>query len=1168
MSGSPFEFHVSRRARDRYTFDRSLFSFTGRFIVADFDAARRFAARMNEQRDLIRFPEQAVKAGQINAMGLIDEILHSIVALYREQHPRVLAWALDWLDAHLAPGEVDATLARFAQEFPPLKVYQGKISVANYLRGDHDGIPHRQILLEELLMLWLSNENLAFAPFRELFDDTELQHKTAYRPLITQLHAFFDQQPPFGPDRQNLVDMLRAPAIAVPHSLEGQLEYIHERWGALIGRYLYRLLSGLDLIREEERPVFAGPGPALVYDFAGLELEYERFTPDRAWMPNVVLIAKNTYVWLDQLSRQYGRAITRLDQIPDAELDRLARWGFTGLWLIGLWERSRASQTIKQLCGNPEAVASAYSVFDYCIADDLGGHAAYQNLRDRAWARGIRLASDMVPNHVGIDSPWVIEHPDWFIGQDHSPFPSYSFTGPDLSWDQRVGIYIEDHYYDRTDAAVVFKWRDHDSGRERYIFHGNDGTNMPWNDTAQLNYLDPQVRQAVIDKILDVAHMFPIIRFDAAMTLAKRHYRRLWFPEPGTGGAIPGRAAHGLTAEQFDALMPTEFWRDVVDRVAQKAPDTLLLAEAFWLMEGYFVRTLGMHRVYNSAFMNMLRDEKNADYRLVVRNTIEFDPRILERYVNFMNNPDEHTAIEQFGSGDKYLGICTMMVTMPGLPMFGHGQIEGLREKYGMEYRRAYWKEEPNTGLVQAHERYIFPLLRRRRLFAGSEGFLLYDLQTPEGHVNKDVFAYSNRLGDERCLVVYHNRYAQARGTIHTSVSYAVPVGEETVLVHKSLGEGLDLHDDPAAFCIFCDHVSGLEYIRSSQELHNRGLYLELEAYQRHVFLDFREVWHDDSHPYADLAAYLDGRGVPSVEKAMGEVLLQPIHVPFKELVGAAMFRSLFAARVLHADAQPDPLAIQRVRGAAARLVQAIAEAENSDSGADAVTDEIVRRLIAALRLPVLTDATWCTASPDCQAAVSLVNRYLGDDLGAWSTLFGWLFTHRLDRVANPAGDGRLSRSWIDEWQLGRFLATAFRDLGLDLAAAEYRVSLIRVLTSASQWFVDADGQPVSAHRALTSWLRDLEGQKVLRINRYQGVLWFNQESFDALLRWMLTISVVDATAQPDLPDTDVAAQIAVCYAIVEQLQRAAQASGFQVDRLLETVSEDLSGGPGPPRNI
>jgi len=56
--------------------------------------------------------------------------------------------------------------------------------------------------------------------------------------------------------------------------------------------------------------------------------------------------------------------------------------------------------------------------------------------------------------------------------------------------------------------------------------------------------------------------------------------------------------------------MPNEFWREVVDLVRNGAPDTLLLAEAFWLMEGYFVRTLGMHRVYNSAFMNMLKDEK------------------------------------------------------------------------------------------------------------------------------------------------------------------------------------------------------------------------------------------------------------------------------------------------------------------------------------------------------------------------------------------------------------------------------------------------------------------------------------------------------------------------------------------------------------------------------
>jgi hypothetical protein len=256
------------------------------------------------------------------------------------------------------------------------------------------------------------------------------------------------------------------------------------------------LFSSLDLIKEEENARFrgmGGPGPAQVPRFfgTGIEFEPERFSQDKDWMPRLVLIAKNSYVWLDQLSKEYHRSIYRLDQIPDEELDTLARWGFTGLWLIGLWERSQASRQIKQLRGNPEAVASAYSLFSYDIAADLGGDEAYRDLSRRTWERGIRLSSDMVPNHMGIDSRWVIEHPDWFIQLNYSPFPSYTFNGPNLSWDERVGLFIEDHYYDNSDAAVVFKRVDFHSGDTRYIYHGNDGTSMPWNDTAQLNYLLP-----------------------------------------------------------------------------------------------------------------------------------------------------------------------------------------------------------------------------------------------------------------------------------------------------------------------------------------------------------------------------------------------------------------------------------------------------------------------------------------------------------------------------------------------------------------------------------------------------------------------------------------------------------------------------------------------------
>jgi hypothetical protein len=202
------------------------------------------------------------------------------------------------------------------------------------------------------------------------------------------------------------------------------------------------------------------------------------------------------------------------------------------------------------------------------------------------------------------------------------------------------------------------------------------------------------------------------------MTLAKKHFQRLWFPNPGSSGAIPSRAEYGMTTAQFNEIMPQEFWREVVDRVAAEVPGTLLLAEAFWLMEGYFVRTLGMHRVYNSAFMNMMRDEENAKYRSVIKNTLEFDPDIMKRYVNFMSNPDERTAVDQFGTGDKCFGVTAVMSTLPGLPMFGHGQIEGYTEKYGMEYRWPRYQENADPWLMERHERQIAPLLKKRAVAA------------------------------------------------------------------------------------------------------------------------------------------------------------------------------------------------------------------------------------------------------------------------------------------------------------------------------------------------------------------------------------------------------------------------------------------------------------------
>ena len=725
----------------------------------------------------------------------------------------------------------------------------------------------------------------------------------------------------------SLFEALRAPMLASPDSLTGQLDFIRENWTKYLGEDLRRVLLAIDVLREEDIAIwmrFHPPGPdrhrhgapgwgseGFVGDeFVGFDEdfvvgpdgvrhrryaadyqaplhEYEAFSADQAWMPNVVLIAKSTYVWLEQLSKKYGRHIHRLDQIPDEELRLLADSGITGLWLIGLWERSIASRTIKRLRGHGDAVASAYSLKEYQIADDLGGEPAISNLRDRAAAFGIRLASDMVPNHMGIDSPWVIDHPDWFISRPESPFPVYSFTGPDLSPDSRVEIKIEDHYYDQTDAAVVFRLR-----------HHRDGTNTLC--------LSRQRRHHIRMERHGPARLFQSVKF-ASMSFRRSctspgsfrssaSMRRWCWPSvmcSGFGSRCQAPEARFHRApkmqcrrKQFDALMPHEFWREVVDRVAAEVPGTLLLAEAFWLLEGYFVRTLGMHRVYNSAFMNMLRDEENAKYRSYLKKTIEFDPDILKRYVNFMSNPDERTAIDQFGTGDKYFGVCTLLATLPGLPMFGHGQIEGFTERYGMEFKRARMDEHPNEGLIARHQHDIAPLLKNRRLFAESTNFVLYDFWTDHGTVDENVFAYSNRLHDERALILYNNRYGSTRGTIHNSAA-SMDKGKRHVAT-KEPGRWPCAALRRPSFLRFATLPAALSISAAPRICGIMVCIVDLRGYQCLVLLNWRELRASAYQPWDALCDALNGEGVHSVDEALSKLRLRPLHEALRQAISAS----------------------------------------------------------------------------------------------------------------------------------------------------------------------------------------------------------------------------------------------------------------------------------------
>lgn len=1139
--------HLSRRAREEHGLGPADLGPRGSLPVDDPAAVRRTAARIEARQaaDGAFAASRQATAGELVALGVLHEVFHRLIRTYATAiRPGAIGAAVANLDDVLGVRRVERVRAAFDAEF-----------------GDPDTGPAghqrdlppsraaaRQEAVEELLLLSLANLNPAAAHLRVLHDDRGLRASTDYPLLLDGLDSFFRGEPGIGPDAAPLTTMLRAPMLAAPTSLAGQLRWIREHWLATIpglDDLLDRLLLAIDLITEEERGLhlrFGGGGGSLAEapSFAGADAEPERFSWDSDWMPRLVLMARSTYVWLDQLSRRHGREIRTLDAIPDEELDTLARWGISGLWLIGLWERSAASETIKRWRGNPEAVASAYSLDDYAIAADLGGEDAYRQLRDRAAARGIRLSADMVPNHMGIDSGWVVEHPDWFISVADPPFPAYTYGGADLSRDDRVGIFLEDHYWDDTDAAVVFKRLDRWTGDVRYVYHGNDGTSFPWNDTAQLDYLKPEVREAVIQTILAVARRFPIIRFDAAMVLVRKHIERLWYPEPGAGGAIPSRAEHAMSKAEFERRMPVEFWREVVDRVAAEVPDTLLLAEAFWLLEGYFVRTLGMHRVYNSAFMHMLRDEDNAGYRRVMKDTLEFDPEILKRFVNFMSNPDEKTALEQFGSGDKYAGVATLLATLPGLPMLGHGQVEGFSEKYGMEFRRATREEQPNASLVARHEREIFPLFHLRGRFAEVVDFTLFDLVRDDGSIDDNVFAYSNGTGGLRSVVVFHNRFATTAGRIRDGSPYAVKEADGTKhLESRSLAEALGLPDDPDVVVAWRDLRSGLTFVRTVEAFRTDGLRVELDAYRCLVLLEIRELDPADG-TWRRLADRLGGAGVASLEDARRDLELESIHGPLREVLRAPMIRAVIRAVAIDAGLgdEHDPAPAEAsTRGAALDLVRreaaflrAVARAAGAPVGADRAAE-----VMAAATADAGGSIASRGRSPRDRAVTGVAATAVGR-----AALAAWL-------VAGPIAGSQLGGTRFDALRLGGPLAAGLREAGLTESDARAAVDRVRALLG-----VQDPRRSPRLGRLVASWLADPAIRSMLDAHEWDGAEWIGAEAWDELGAWS---AALDALRPP--AGLTAAAAAAAGLARAARLRSAGRAAGYRIDRLLADL--------GPP---
>ena len=545
---------------------------------------------------------------------------------------------------------------------------------------------------------------------------------------------------------------------------------------------------------------------------------------------------------------------------------------------------------------------------------------------------------------------------------------------------------------------------------------------------------------------------------------------------------------------------------------------------------------------------------------------------ILKRYVNFMNNPDEKTAVEQFGKGDKYFGVTLLLSTLPGLPMFGHGQIEGFAEKYGMEYRRPKLNETPDQGLIDYHSRMVFPILHKRYLFAEVEHFLLYDFYTPTGSVDENVFAYSNQFGDEKALVLYNNRHGETRGYVRSSAAF---VDKGAGLRTTTLAEAFGLRNDSGYFLRFRDHVSGLEFLRSSREIHERGLYVELGEYKSHIFLDVREVYDADGQ-LAQLNVELAGHGVDSIDVAVQEYAFGSILSPFRALVNADTLRLLYGSRtlpesVMRGRAQPvDAILLETIEARALALLSEAARLSDGASDAAALAKTVCDDVASVLQLPCF-DARFKGAN---------IGAVLPDDIIAWAPLLAWSLINRLgevktDKASTPAVSSTVAM--MREWMLDTALLDAFAALGMDAGAAQFALSTTRILISQREALgaMEALGAPMApvatkgkrrskngadakatdandaVARRLKALLTDADMRRHVNVNLWDNVEYFSKESFDDLVRQLLALDLVlrERDQKADKEKAAVAKDAVRAKQVADGLLARAAAAQYRIDQ-------------------
>lgn len=502
----------------------------------------------------------------------------------------------------------------------------------------------------------------------------------------------------------------------------------------------------------------------------------------------------NTRTWKSARDRDGVLHIGGFNKITLADLKAIKATGFNSLWLMGIWEIGAKVRAISKRYGS-DYTGSPFAVSDYRVSEELGTEEEFREMVGRAHSAGLKVIVDFVPNHMGLDSPWLNTHPEFFLHKLVAP------------GEARLA---DSELEKRHPGYFVYRTPSYPQGRIRVpkailVAYGKDPYFYPWIDTAQLDYVDPGLRRKMTEVLSAWAKIVDGVRCDMAMLVLREQVKIHRHPE--------------LSWEAFNRYMPEEFWPEAIRCAKRVNPSFVFMAETYWAMEGY-LQQLGFDYTYNKPLYEAILSAFHSGHAEGLLNFIRMlGTEFLGRGVHFLENHDEERAMNVLGE-ERGRAAATVLCTLPGIALLHQGQMEGKRERLPVQRSVPVHAEPDNTSLLDFYKR----LLRATALPVFREGriHVLYSN-------NPAFISYARMDHGTQALVIINTSNRLQKGSVFLTPGLRLKPGAPYIL-H-------DLFYALKSAEVLQQPTVQPSYSYPAAQLINQGLYVELHPFDAHLFL-------------------------------------------------------------------------------------------------------------------------------------------------------------------------------------------------------------------------------------------------------------------------------------------------------------------------------------------